>query len=90
MAFADRIVLNKCDLVDEAQLLEVERRIRMINESVAWRLRGFKEVSKWWLEVKIQRATQSKAIKIFMKVWLWCRWRWTSSWASGPSIWIRS
>ncbi|CAE7921053.1 Cbwd1 [Symbiodinium necroappetens] len=34
LAFADRIVLNKCDLVDEPQLVEVERRIRMINESV--------------------------------------------------------
>merc|ERR1712241_646063 len=34
IAFADRILLNKCDLVDEAQLAEVERRIRMINEPV--------------------------------------------------------
>merc|ERR1712039_824018 len=34
IAFADRILLNKCDLVDEAQLDEVERRIRMINEAV--------------------------------------------------------
>ncbi|CAJ1378708.1 unnamed protein product [Effrenium voratum] len=34
VAFADRIVLNKCDLVDEAHLEEVEKRIRMINESV--------------------------------------------------------
>ena len=34
VAFADRIVLNKCDLVDEPHLEEVERRIRMINESV--------------------------------------------------------
>lgn len=34
VAFADRILLNKCDLVDEAELAEVERRIRMINESV--------------------------------------------------------
>jgi len=34
VAFADRILLNKCDLVDEAELVEVERRIRMINESV--------------------------------------------------------
>jgi len=34
VAFADRILLNKCDLVDEAQLDEVERRIRMINEKV--------------------------------------------------------
>merc|ERR1712156_790297 len=34
LAFADRIVLNKCDLVDEPHLEEVERRIRMINESV--------------------------------------------------------
>merc|ERR1739844_11869 len=31
LAFADRIILNKCDLVDEAGLAEVERRIRMIN-----------------------------------------------------------
>mmetsp|Transcript_16634 Transcript_16634/g.35162 ORF Transcript_16634/g.35162 Transcript_16634/m.35162 type:complete len:458 (+) Transcript_16634:61-1434(+) len=34
VAFADRILLNKTDLVDEAALDEVERRIRMINESV--------------------------------------------------------
>merc|ERR1712241_1646138 len=32
VAFADRILLNKCDLVDEEQLAEVERRIHMINE----------------------------------------------------------
>merc|ERR1712151_175925 len=35
IAFADRILLNKCDLVDsEEQLLEVEKRIRAINEKV--------------------------------------------------------
>merc|ERR1712032_1754008 len=35
IAFADRILLNKCDLVDsEAQLDEVEKRIRAINKSV--------------------------------------------------------
>jgi len=34
IAFADRILLNKCDLVDEAELVEVERRIRMINKGV--------------------------------------------------------
>jgi G3E family GTPase len=34
VAFADRVLLNKCDLVDEARLVEVERRIKMINESV--------------------------------------------------------
>merc|ERR1719291_1454903 len=34
VAFADRILLNKTDLVDEAELTEVERRIRMINETV--------------------------------------------------------
>merc|ERR1711877_24313 len=28
IAFADRILLNKCDLVDEATLVEVEKRIR--------------------------------------------------------------
>merc|ERR1711992_414572 len=32
IAFADRILLNKCDLADESELAEVERRIRMINE----------------------------------------------------------
>merc|ERR1711988_1094631 len=32
---ADRILLHKCDLIDdEAELVEVERRIRMINEKV--------------------------------------------------------
>ncbi|CAK9060627.1 unnamed protein product [Durusdinium trenchii] len=34
VAFADRIILNKCDLVDAAQLDEVEKRVRMINEPV--------------------------------------------------------
>eukprot|EP00746_Dinoflagellata_sp_MGD_P155173 gnl/MRDRNA2_/MRDRNA2_85234_c0_seq1.p1 gnl/MRDRNA2_/MRDRNA2_85234_c0~~gnl/MRDRNA2_/MRDRNA2_85234_c0_seq1.p1 ORF type:complete len:482 (-),score=137.19 gnl/MRDRNA2_/MRDRNA2_85234_c0_seq1:201-1574(-) len=35
IAFADRILLNKCDLVDgEADLVEVEKRIRAINEKV--------------------------------------------------------
>merc|ERR1712060_945279 len=34
IAFADRILLNKCDLVDEATLVEVEKRIRAINEPV--------------------------------------------------------
>merc|ERR1712203_705545 len=32
IAFADRILLNKCDLVDEATLVEVGKRIRAINE----------------------------------------------------------
>jgi len=36
IAFADRILLNKCDLVDnEDELKEVEKRIRAINEKVA-------------------------------------------------------
>merc|ERR1712110_278058 len=35
IAFADRILLNKCDLVDKGdELVEVEKRIRAINESV--------------------------------------------------------
>jgi len=35
IAFADRILLNKCDLVDsEEELLEVEKRIRKINAKV--------------------------------------------------------
>merc|ERR1712232_399662 len=35
IAFADRILLNKCDLVESEQdLVEVEKRIRAINESV--------------------------------------------------------
>merc|ERR1711988_493191 len=35
IAFADRILLNKCDLVEsEAELVEVEKRIRAINEKV--------------------------------------------------------
>lgn len=34
IAFADRILLNKCDLVDEATLAEVESRIRAINRPV--------------------------------------------------------
>merc|ERR1711988_2096398 len=36
IAFADRILLNKCDLVEnDSELVEVEKRIRAINESVA-------------------------------------------------------
>merc|ERR1719353_2303816 len=36
IAFADRIMLNKCDLVEnEDELAEVEKRIRAINETVA-------------------------------------------------------
>jgi len=34
IAFADRILLNKCDLVSEETLAEVEKRIRAINEPV--------------------------------------------------------
>jgi G3E family GTPase len=35
IAFADRILLNKCDLVDdESELVEVEKRIHAINETV--------------------------------------------------------
>jgi len=34
IAFADRILLNKCDLVAEAGLAEVEKRIRAINQKV--------------------------------------------------------
>merc|ERR1712232_41465 len=34
IAFADRILLNKCDLVDDATLKEVERRIRALNRGV--------------------------------------------------------
>ncbi len=34
LAFADRVVLNKVDLADEAELAEVERRIRQINALV--------------------------------------------------------
>merc|ERR1712241_1030129 len=33
-AFADRILLNKCDLVDEPALDEVTRRIHMVNKAV--------------------------------------------------------
>eukprot|EP00928_Gymnodinium_smaydae_P081586 TRINITY_DN65078_c0_g1_i1.p1 TRINITY_DN65078_c0_g1~~TRINITY_DN65078_c0_g1_i1.p1 ORF type:complete len:477 (-),score=114.94 TRINITY_DN65078_c0_g1_i1:228-1595(-) len=34
IAFADRILLNKCDLVGEEELVDVEKRIRKINELV--------------------------------------------------------
>jgi len=34
IAFADRVLLNKCDLVTEAQLEDVEKRIRAINRGV--------------------------------------------------------
>ena len=32
VAFADRILLNKCDLVDEAQLVRVEAKLRSLNK----------------------------------------------------------
>lgn len=44
VAFADRILLNKCDLVSEAELDEVERRIRMINEGVQIKRCKYSEV----------------------------------------------
>lgn len=44
VAFADRILLNKCDLVEEADLAEVERRIKMINEGVQIKRCKFSEV----------------------------------------------
>merc|ERR1712216_581481 len=44
VAFADRILLNKCDLVSETELDEVEKRIRMINEAVQIRRTKFSEV----------------------------------------------
>merc|ERR1712113_496352 len=44
VAFADRILLNKCDLVDEAELAEVERRIHMINKPVQIRRCKYSEV----------------------------------------------
>merc|ERR1712113_274220 len=44
VAFADRILLNKCDLVEEADLAEVERRIKMINEGVQIRRCKYSEV----------------------------------------------
>merc|ERR1711933_313194 len=34
IAFADRILLNKCDLVDEKTLVNVEQRIKAINAAV--------------------------------------------------------
>merc|ERR1712048_1008502 len=34
IAFADRIMLNKCDLVDEEHLANVEKRIKAINSNV--------------------------------------------------------
>merc|ERR1712241_1619486 len=44
VAFADRILLNKTDLVEEAELVEVERRIRMINEAVQIKRCKYSEV----------------------------------------------
>ena len=43
LAFADRILLHKCGLVDVATLEEVERRIRAINESVPIRHTPYSE-----------------------------------------------
>jgi|Transcript_7256 G3E family GTPase len=45
IAFADRIILNKTDLVNEEELVEVEKRIRAINESVQIRRAMNSEVS---------------------------------------------
>jgi len=45
IAFADRIILNKTDLVNEEELVEVEKRIRAINKSVQIRRAMNSEVS---------------------------------------------
>jgi G3E family GTPase len=44
LAFADRILLNKCDLSTAEELAEVERRIRAINETVPIRRTTMSEV----------------------------------------------
>lgn len=44
VAFADRILLNKCDLVEEKDLVEVERRIKMINSKVEIKRCKYSEV----------------------------------------------
>jgi len=49
IAFADRILLNKCDLVDETTLAEVEDRIRKINAKVQIRRTTNSEVDMGYI-----------------------------------------
>jgi len=50
IAFADRVLLNKCDLVDsEAELEEIEKRIRAINEKVPIKRTTNSEVEMDWV-----------------------------------------
>merc|ERR1712190_458932 len=64
IAFADRILLNKCDLVDsEDELLEVERRIRAINETVPIKRTTNSEVDMDWI-LKIRGFSLDKIIEM--------------------------
>lgn len=49
IAFADRILLNKCDLVEEADLVDVEKRIRAINVTVPIKRTTNSEVDMDWI-----------------------------------------
>merc|ERR1711959_821711 len=45
IAFADRVLLNKCDLATEKELVEVEKRIKAINAGVQIKRTKFSEVA---------------------------------------------
>merc|ERR1712100_169223 len=45
LAFADRVLLNKCDLSTEDELKEVESRIRAINKGVQIKRTNYSEVN---------------------------------------------
>merc|ERR1711959_663651 len=45
LAFADRVLLNKCDLATEEELVEVEKRIKAINAGVQIKRTKFSEVA---------------------------------------------
>ncbi len=49
LAFADRVLVNKVDLVDEEQLAEVERRIRSINATASLVRTTMSKVDLDWL-----------------------------------------
>ena len=49
LAFADRVLVNKVDLVDDAELAEVERRIRAINANASLVRTTMSKVDLDWL-----------------------------------------
>ena len=65
IAFADRIILNKTDLVDEKKLKEVEGAVQKINRSAEIMRSQYLDLRKIWLEVQ---------------VWIHTAWPWRKTW----------